>query len=79
MPTGIVLTFKVPSFRAGLFFNILGGPKVDLHCVSVSILSLTFDNTATVLIYLVLCENNSPCPALTKSANVGITRNITLS
>ena len=48
---------------------IQSGPKVGLHCVTVSKKGfqwLTINTAATILIYLVICENISLCPALTK-------------
>ena len=53
---------------------IQSGPKVDLHCVSVSrkgFQGLTIDNTVTYLIHLVIRENNSPSPAPIQWAIVG--------
>ena len=49
--------------------NVQSGPKVGLHCVTVSKKGfqwLTINTAATILIYLVICENISLCPALTK-------------
>ena len=53
-------------YRKKSKIKIQSGPKVGLHCVSVSrkgFQGLTIDNTVTYLIHLVICENNSPSPA----------------
>ena len=63
-------SLDVPKHRIkSIYFDrgkIQSGPKVGLHCVSVSrkgFQGLTIDNTVTYLIHLVIRENNSPSPA----------------
>ena len=54
--------------------QIKSGPKVDLHCVSVSrkgFQGLTIDNTVNFLIHLVIRENNPPSQAQIQWAIVG--------